>query len=58
MNNISFDGYLIPMFLRICNSRIYDEMSYSMREMLEIHGPEEKLSPEELDDFAEYVLSL
>ena len=37
---------------------LYDGMRYSMCEMLEIHGTEEKLSPEALDDLAEYVLAL
>lgn len=37
---------------------LYDGRSYTMREMLDIHGPFEKLSDAELDDLSQYVLSL
>lgn len=37
---------------------LYDGRSYTIRELLEVHGPESKLSSEELDDLAIYVLSL
>lgn len=37
---------------------LYDGRSYTMKEMLRIHGPKEQLSDSELDDLAEYVLSL
>ncbi|MDR2956549.1 MAG: c-type cytochrome [Prevotella sp.] len=37
---------------------LYDGRAYTMREMLEIHGPNVSLSDKELDDLAEYVLSL
>ena len=37
---------------------LYDGRSFTMREMLNIHGPEDRLSSAELDDLAEYVLSL
>ena len=37
---------------------LYDGRSYTIREMLEVHGPEERLSATDLDDLAEYVLSL
>ena len=37
---------------------LYDGRSYSIREMLDIHGPQEQLSSGQLDDLAQYVLSL
>ena len=37
---------------------LYDGRSYTMLEMLEIHGPEGNISREEMNDLAEYVLSL
>jgi cytochrome c peroxidase len=37
---------------------LYDGRSYTIREMLDIHGPEDMPSPAELDDLAQYVLSL
>lgn len=37
---------------------LYDGRSYTMKEMLRIHGPKEQLSDNELDDLAEYVMSL
>ena len=37
---------------------LYDGRSYSMKEMLKIHGPEIPMSENELNELAEYVLSL
>ncbi len=37
---------------------LYDGRCYTMQEMLKVHGPAEKLSENELNDLAEYVLSL
>lgn len=37
---------------------LYDGRSYTMQEMLKVHGPAETLSENELNDLAEYVLSL
>lgn len=37
---------------------LYDGQSYSMTEMLKIHGPQTALADNELTDLAEYVLSL
>ena len=37
---------------------LYDGRSYSMQEMLNVHGPSGQLSESELNDLAEYVLSL
>ncbi|NDV57311.1 c-type cytochrome [Bacteroides sp. 519] len=37
---------------------LYDGRAYTMREMLEIHGPNVSMSDEELDELAEYILSL
>lgn len=37
---------------------LYDGRAATMRDMLDIHGPEQKLSEKELDELAEYVLSL
>jgi cytochrome c peroxidase len=37
---------------------LYDGRSYTMRELLDVHGPEAKLSSTDLDDLAIYVLSL
>jgi len=37
---------------------LYDGRAYSMRELLDIHGPATKVSDDELNDLAEYVLSL
>lgn len=37
---------------------LYDGRSYTMREMLDVHGPGIKMSDEDLNDLAEYVLSL
>lgn len=37
---------------------LYDGRSYSMREMLKIHGPKKQMSQKELDELEEYVLSL
>ena len=37
---------------------LYDGRSYTMQEMLKVHGPAETLSDNELGDLAEYVLSL
>lgn len=37
---------------------LYDGRSYTMRDMLEVHGPSGNLSDSELNDLAEYVLSL
>lgn len=37
---------------------LYDGRSYSMQEMLKVHGPVEALSENEVNDLAEYVLSL
>lgn len=37
---------------------LYDGRSYTMQEMLKVHGPAEVLSDSELNDLAEYVLSL
>ncbi|MGL4293598.1 MAG: c-type cytochrome [Bacteroidales bacterium] len=37
---------------------LYDGRSYSMMDMLRIHGPKEAVSQQELSDLAEYVLSL
>ncbi|MEG1586035.1 MAG: c-type cytochrome [Bacteroidales bacterium] len=37
---------------------LYDGRSYSLKDMLQIHGPQENLSESELTDLAEYVLSL
>ena len=37
---------------------LYDGRSYTMREMLDVHGPSDRLSDNELDELAEYVLSL
>jgi cytochrome c peroxidase len=37
---------------------LYDGRSYTMREMLDVHGPTEPLTDDELNDLAEYVLSL
>ncbi|GGK09241.1 c-type cytochrome [Parabacteroides faecis] len=37
---------------------LYDGRSYTMQEMLKVHGPAETLSENELNELAEYVLSL
>ena len=37
---------------------LYDGRAYTMQEMLKIHAPAEALSENELNDLAEYVLSL
>lgn len=37
---------------------LYDGRSATMKDMLSVHGPGEPLSQQELDDLAEYVLSL
>ena len=37
---------------------LYDGRSYSMQDMLKIHGPKKKMDQKELDELAEYVLSL
>lgn len=37
---------------------LYDGRSYTMRDMLKVHGPKEPHSGLEIDDLAEYVLSL
>lgn len=37
---------------------LYDGRAATMRDMLEIHGPRQPLTPQELDDLAEYILSL
>lgn len=37
---------------------LYDGRAYTMREVLDIHGPATKVSDNELNDLAEYVLSL
>lgn len=37
---------------------LYDGRSYTMKEMLKVHGPKDQLPDAELDDLAEYVLSL
>ena len=37
---------------------LYDGRSFSMKEMLKIHGPEVSVSEKEMDELAEYVLSL
>ncbi|MCD8042692.1 MAG: c-type cytochrome [Tannerellaceae bacterium] len=37
---------------------LYDGRSYTMREMLDVHGPGVAMSDAELNDLAEYVLSL
>lgn len=37
---------------------LYDGRSYSMKDMLKVHGPKEQVSEEALNDLAEYVLSL
>lgn len=37
---------------------LYDGRSATMQEMLKVHGPHSATSPEELNDLAEYVLSL
>lgn len=37
---------------------LYDGRSCSMKEMLKIHGPKKQISPKELDELEEYVLSL
>lgn len=37
---------------------LYDGRSYSMKDMLKVHGPKDQLPDNELNDLAEYVLSL
>ena len=37
---------------------LYDGRAYTMQDMLKIHAPAETLSESELNDLAEYVLSL
>lgn len=37
---------------------LYDGRSYTMQEMLKVHGPKDQLPDNELDDLAQYVLSL
>ena len=37
---------------------LYDGRSFSMKEMLKIHGPKEPISDKELDELSEYILSL
>jgi hypothetical protein len=37
---------------------LYDGRSATMQEMLKVHGPHSATSPQELNDLAEYVLSL
>lgn len=37
---------------------LYDGRSYTMQEMLKVHGPVDALTEDDLDDLAEYVLSL
>lgn len=37
---------------------LYDGRSYSMKDMLKVHGPKTQISQKELDELEEYVLSL
>lgn len=37
---------------------LYDGRSYSMKDMLKVHGPQKQISQKELDELEEYVLSL
>ena len=37
---------------------LYDGRSYSMKEMLKVHGPKKPVTEEELEELEEYVLSL
>lgn len=37
---------------------LYDGRSYSMKDMLKVHGPKKQVSQKELDELEEYVLSL
>lgn len=37
---------------------LYDGRSYSMKEMLKVHGPKKRISQKELDELEAYVLSL
>lgn len=37
---------------------LYDGRSYTMKDMLKVHGPKDQLPDNELNDLAEYVLSL
>lgn len=37
---------------------LYDGRSYSMKDMLKIHGPKKTTSDKELEELREYVLSL
>lgn len=50
----------VPSLIEIWRTSpyLYDGRVYSIREMLDIHGPVEKISEKELNDLAEYVLSL
>jgi DNA-binding beta-propeller fold protein YncE len=56
-DNVPMD---VPTLVEIWRTApyLYDGRSYTMREMLDVHGPEDKLSSKELDELAEYVLSL
>ena len=56
-DNVPMD---VPTLIEIWRTApyLYDGRSSTMREMLEIHGPVDKLSSAELDDLAEYILSL
>lgn len=50
----------VPMLKEVWRTGpyLYDGRAATMREMLDIHGPESPMSDEELNDLAEYVLSL
>lgn len=37
---------------------LYDGRSYSMKDMLKVHGPHKPVSEKELEELEEYVLSL
>ena len=39
-------------------SYLYDGRSYSMKDMLKVHGPHKPVSEKELEELEEYVLSL
>jgi cytochrome c peroxidase len=56
-DNVPMD---VPALIEIWRTApyLYDGRSKTMREMLEVHGPVNKLSSTDLDDLAEYVLSL
>jgi cytochrome c peroxidase len=56
-DNVPMD---VPTLVEIWRTApyLYDGRSYTVRDLLDVHRPEDRLTPSELDDLAKYVLSL